>query len=134
VVLGQKLGVQIMSAIAMWAVHFKNTAVITLVKEQAKRANSDSAIRYSLYKTGMTVEQYVAACEKKGFKSRVAMSDIIWDSDRGFITLAGFKPVGESLPVKTKTEAKPAKEPEAKKGRSVAGVPTPSARAEQPSA
>lgn len=115
-----------MSKQAMWTVAFKMNAVITVVKESAKQNGSDAAVRYKLYTKGITVEQYVAACEKKGFKAYTARSDVIWDSDRGFITVAGYKPLGESLP-KGKRPAAPAKKAEKTKGRTVAGATVPSA-------
>lgn len=115
-----------MSKQAMWTVAFKMNAVITVVKESAKQNGSDAAVRYKLYAKGITVEQYVAACEKKGFKARTALSDVIWDSDRGFITVAGYKPHGESLP-KGKRPSTPAKA--AKPAKTIAGTTTPSAAA-----
>jgi hypothetical protein len=86
----------------MWPVTFKTSAVITVVVAAPKKAGSKSAARYSLYAPKMTVEQYVL---KVGGKSpRTALADLVWDSDRGFITIAGYKPLGASLPAKKAAE------------------------------
>jgi hypothetical protein len=49
-----------------------------LSKENPKRGNA--ATRFSLYKSGMTVADYVAAGGK--------VQDVAWDSKKGFIKVA----------------------------------------------
>jgi hypothetical protein len=47
-----------------------------------------SAIRFAQYRTGMTIEDYIRACEELGLPN-YAVFDITWDSDpkRKFIEL-----------------------------------------------
>lgn len=60
---------------------FADTAKITvLAKENPKRGGSSRAIRFSKYKTGMTVRQYLDAGGKT--------SDIKVDSEAGHIKIA----------------------------------------------
>lgn len=53
-----------------------------------KRVGSKSAIRYDQYRDGMTVAQYIHACEQIG-QGAMAIFDITWDTDpkRRFIEL-----------------------------------------------
>jgi hypothetical protein len=57
-------------------------ALITLLtKENPKRPGSSCYTRFTYYKTGMTVEAYLAAGGTR--------ADIAWDVDHGFISLKG---------------------------------------------
>jgi hypothetical protein len=58
--------------------------VIRVLKEAFKRGKSRD--RFSLYRTGMTVEAYVSAC-KKTDSPQYALNDITWDLEHGFIDL-----------------------------------------------
>jgi hypothetical protein len=49
-----------------------------LVEGNPKRG--DSAIRFAQYRTGMTVRDYISACERLGIPN-YAIFDIAWDSD-----------------------------------------------------
>jgi hypothetical protein len=61
-------------------------AVITYVAPNPKKGKS--ALRYAqFYKTGITVEQFVAAYKAAGFKGLLARADLRWDLQHGFITL-----------------------------------------------
>lgn len=59
---------------------FADTAVITQVTTNPKRAGSAAHARYSLYRPGMTVGQYVAAGGRIG--------DLRWDTKMKFIRVA----------------------------------------------
>jgi hypothetical protein len=62
---------------------------ITVVADSNPKAKgSKSARRFGLYKTGMTVGQYVEAASKIGGGRRKAIRDITWDTAHGFIKLA----------------------------------------------
>jgi hypothetical protein len=59
-----------------------------LVPQNPKRIASKSAIRFSQYRTGMTVQEYIQACDRLGIPNH-ALFDITWDTDanRRFIEL-----------------------------------------------
>jgi len=60
---------------------FDRSAKITvLVKENPKRKNSKSATRFDFYKSGMTIDQALAA--------GVAAADISYDLDKQYIKIA----------------------------------------------
>lgn len=54
--------------------------------EQPQEAGSKVKERYALYRTGMTVAEYVEAC-KNTRSPQYALNDINWDSRAGFIEL-----------------------------------------------
>jgi hypothetical protein len=49
-----------------------------LVEGNPKRG--DSAVRFAQYRTGMTVGEYLAACERLDVPN-YALYDLMWDSD-----------------------------------------------------
>lgn len=55
------------------------------VKLNPKRGKA--ATRFALYKDGMTVKDYIAACVAKGDKPGVATADLKFDSERNFIVI-----------------------------------------------
>jgi len=55
-----------------------------LVKVNPKRGDSRS--RFDQYRTGMTVQEYIYACESLGVPN-YALFDITWDTQRNFIEL-----------------------------------------------
>lgn len=57
-----------------------------LVSTNPKRAGSDSELRFSQYRTGMTIQGYIDACDRLNVPN-YAISDIAWDLERGFISL-----------------------------------------------
>ena len=63
-----------------------NRRIRKLVQENPKRGNS--RIRFAQYRTGMTVQEYIHACDASGVPNH-ALFDITWDSDpkRRFIEL-----------------------------------------------
>lgn len=62
---------------------------ITVVAEgNPKAVGSKSARRFALYRTGMTVAEYIAAVAPLGGGRRKAVRDITWDTAHGFITVA----------------------------------------------
>jgi hypothetical protein len=71
---------------------FPKDGVITLnVTENPKRAGSKAHAAFSQYRTGMTVEEFLAAGGTTG--------DLNWDSARNFISVSGVEvpePVGEN--------------------------------------
>jgi len=76
--------------------NFDKGAVITRLSEKnPKREGSKSHVRFAAYKTGMTVEQFIAAGGTYG--------DLAWDSARSFISIAGHTP---KLVVKKEPKAK----------------------------
>jgi hypothetical protein len=59
---------------------------ITLLTERnPKAAGSKSETRFALYRTGMTVGDYVAEVRKLGDKRRKAIRDIAFDTEHGYI-------------------------------------------------
>lgn len=50
-----------------------------LRKTNPKRGKS--AARYALYRDGMTIAEYIKACESRN-EGRLALFDITWDTDR----------------------------------------------------
>jgi hypothetical protein len=63
--------------------------ITVLADANPKRAGSASHARFALYKSGMVVEDYVAACAKIGVKRAVAIRDIGWDLGMKFIQVEG---------------------------------------------
>lgn len=57
------------------------------VERSPKQPGSKSEERFLLYRSGMTVGDYVKACADKGYKRRVAIRDIGWDELHGFIRI-----------------------------------------------
>jgi hypothetical protein len=57
------------------------------VEKNPKRESSASHARFAIYKNGMTVGQYLAACEAAKHNTRAARSDISWDQEHGYIEL-----------------------------------------------
>jgi hypothetical protein len=45
-----------------------------------------SALRFALYRTGMTVQDYIRSCDEIGM-ANLALFDITWDTERKFIEL-----------------------------------------------
>ena len=60
----------------------QKSVITLLVSNNPKRRGS--ATRFAKYVTGMTVEAYIAAVGSKG----LALADIAWDINHGFITVA----------------------------------------------
>jgi hypothetical protein len=58
-----------------------------LAANNPKLVGSQSNRRFALYKTGMTIDEYYAACEEAGENVKYAALDIEWDQDRKFIEL-----------------------------------------------
>jgi hypothetical protein len=75
-------------------VHAADSRVITLVVEKnPKRETSAAHARFALYKTGMTVDAYIATCADKLAKiqpgvKRDARADIAWDVKHKHITVS----------------------------------------------
>lgn len=61
------------------------TAIIVEVAENPKKPGSKAHARFSLYKAGATVGQFVEACVAAGFPAREALADISWDRRHEFI-------------------------------------------------
>jgi hypothetical protein len=57
-----------------------------LISHNPKRAGSDSELRFSQYRDGMTVQEYIEACDRLKVPN-YALSDIAWDLDHRFISL-----------------------------------------------
>jgi hypothetical protein len=57
-----------------------------LVSENPKEAGSDSSVRFDQYRAGMTIQEYIDACDKLNVPN-YALSDITWDAERHFIAL-----------------------------------------------
>jgi hypothetical protein len=77
--------------------HFKGdqNSVIQKVVANPKKPGSHAYKRFSLYRDGMTVKEYVAACKsacKSAERPEDALLDISWDLDRNFIELLLPKP------------------------------------------
>ena len=62
------------------------TTIRLIEVNNPKRQASKSRDRYALYRTGMTVAEYVEAC-KNTRSPQYALNDINWDEDQGFIEL-----------------------------------------------
>jgi hypothetical protein len=62
------------------------TTIRVLTRQNPKLEGSKAAYRYDLYKSGMTVAQYVKACEGVP-RGQDALLDIAWDLDKRFIEL-----------------------------------------------
>lgn len=63
--------------------------VITVKPEHlAKNPKSrGAAVRFALYKSGMTVEAYVKIAKENGISGALANADVRWDVAAGFITV-----------------------------------------------
>lgn len=61
--------------------------ITRIVVPNPKRNGSKSRIRFSLYQNGMTISDYVRACETVG-ESDLALFDITYDLEHGFIELS----------------------------------------------
>jgi hypothetical protein len=55
------------------------------LKVNVKRGKA--ATRFALFRDGMTVGEYIAACVDKGDKTSVATADLLYDTDKGFIVI-----------------------------------------------
>lgn len=67
-----------------------NPAAVITVNVPANPKRRAAAVRFSLYRNGLTVAGYVKAVTKRklpGGKA-IAYRDLLWDSKVGFITLA----------------------------------------------
>lgn len=62
--------------------------ITVLADTNPKTKGSKSHKRFGMYKTGMTVGEYVATASKLGGGRRKAIRDITWDTAHGFIKLA----------------------------------------------
>jgi hypothetical protein len=64
-------------------------AKITISAEAAKvnPKKRGAATRFSIYKTGMTVADYIEASKKAGNSGALAMADVRWDMAAGFISV-----------------------------------------------
>jgi hypothetical protein len=58
-----------------------------LSEKNPKRTGSASAARFALYKSGASVEAYIAACVEATQQRRAARADIDWDTKHKFIEL-----------------------------------------------
>jgi hypothetical protein len=61
--------------------------ITVLKKENPKRRGA--AVKFALYKDGMTVGEYIDASSAAGTTKRVAMADVKWDQTAGFISVEG---------------------------------------------
>ncbi len=61
-----------------------NEVITVIALVNPKREGSASAARYNHYRTGMTVDQYGAACRDR----KKAIRDVQWDLKAGFISLS----------------------------------------------
>ena len=59
--------------------------ITVLVEENPKGAFGASHRRFALYKTGMTVGEYVKGVMALGHERRVAIRDLAWDTGHGYI-------------------------------------------------
>lgn len=67
---------------------FKPEQVITVVVPASDGPKRKAAqTRYELYKSGMTVGQYIEASKKAGNSASLASNDIRWDMVKGFISV-----------------------------------------------
>lgn len=62
-----------------------------LVDTNPKRKGTVPAARFRLYKKATTVGDYVQACADEGFPRCVAIADLIWDREHGFVGLGAAK-------------------------------------------
>lgn len=60
--------------------------IFCLALVNPKVPGSKAHARFALYAENKTVEQYVSACTKGGFKRRDAVADLKWDVKHGFIS------------------------------------------------
>ncbi len=63
------------------------TKRITRIVPNPKRQGSKSRVRFSFYRDRMTIADYIRECETVG-ESQLALFDITYDLDHGFIKLA----------------------------------------------
>jgi hypothetical protein len=65
------------------------TAKITVLKKDTNPKRRGAAIKFALYKDGMTVGEYIDASAAAGTSKRVAMADVKWDHTANFISVEG---------------------------------------------
>jgi prevent-host-death family protein len=81
--------------------HIDRLSRITkLVNENPKSGKSHD--RFSLYRTGMTVAEYISAVVAQGEKERLALNDLCWDINRQFIRLEAQSKVWSVAEAKAK--------------------------------
>lgn len=61
--------------------------ITVLAERNPKAKGSKSEARFALYKTGMTVGEYVLAVKALGRTRRLAIRDINWDAEHEYIRL-----------------------------------------------
>ncbi len=61
--------------------------MIVSTVDNPKKVGAASFVRFSLYRSGMTVAAYIAACEAAGFSATTARADLSWDATRKFIAI-----------------------------------------------
>lgn len=66
-------------------------SVKVLVDTNPKRKGTVPAARFRLYKKATTVGAYVQACADEGFPRCVAIADLMWDREHGFVALRAKK-------------------------------------------
>ena len=74
-------------ATTQWKGDRSSTISLVDPNKNPKRVGSKAAVRFSRYRNGMTVKQYVEAC-KDAPRGSDALLDIAWDLEDGFIELA----------------------------------------------
>lgn len=102
---------------------FPRDKKITLVSEKnPKREGSKSHKRFALYKTGMTVGEFVDAGG--------LFADLAWDAERGFVTIEGHTPVIKEKKPKPEKKAEGAAPAEGAVAPAAGGPAAPAAPAE----
>lgn len=85
-------------------------ATITVkATDNPKRPGSRAHTLWTLYRDGMTVKEYLDACEAAGHGA-IGTPALQYDTSHGFIEIAGYDP-------KVKIAPKPKKEPKAPKAK-----------------
>jgi len=69
--------------------NFPVDAVITINGDYATKnpKRRDAARRFSLYKDGMTVADYITTAKEAGISGALATADVRWDAVKGYITV-----------------------------------------------
>jgi len=71
--------------------HWQGSAdaiIVVKTTTNPKRAGSKARERFAIYRTGMTVGEYVRRCELEAVpRPKDALLDIAWDVEHGFIEL-----------------------------------------------
>jgi hypothetical protein len=62
--------------------------ITVLATECPKRRGSASAVRWALYRSGMTIEEYIVAATATGVSRPKARRDVYHDRDQGFISIS----------------------------------------------